>query len=165
MNRSMIDEFARGIGLLYYATEGLTPLELRSRSGPGEWSIAQVVLHMMDSDLVGADRMKRVIAEDTPTLLAYDETKWAASLFYEEQPVATAAVLFDLNRRHVADVLRRLDDATFERAGIHTERGRETLEQLVCDYAAHLDHHLKFIYEKRQRLGRPIAPRYSRGET
>lgn len=67
MDRRFVDEFARGIGLLSYVTEGLTVPELRSRPGPGDWSIAQVVLHLMDADLVGADRMKRVIAEDTPT--------------------------------------------------------------------------------------------------
>lgn len=162
MNHSDVDQYARGIGLLGYSIEGLTRQELTSHPGPGDWSIAQVVIHLMDSDLVAADRMKRVIAEDDPPLLAYDENKWAKHLFYEEQPVETAASVFDLNRRQMAEILRRLNEATFSRSGMHSERGQLTLGQLVQDYAAHLDHHLRFIYEKRQRLGRAIPARYSK---
>jgi hypothetical protein len=81
---------------------------------------------------------------------------------YEEQPVETAASLFDLNRRQMALVLSRVDGAAFSRSGLHTERGVLTLAQLVDDYAEHLDHHLRFIYEKRQRMGCAIAPRYSK---
>jgi hypothetical protein len=163
MNRNSVEEYARGLGLIQYAIDGLTAAELASRPGPGDWSIAQVVIHLMDSDLVGADRMKRVIAEENPTLLAYDENKWAKHLFYEEQSLETAVTIFDLNRRQMAAILRRLDDAAFARSGRHTERGVETLAQLVNDYAEHLDHHLRFVYEKRQRLGRAIAARTSKG--
>jgi hypothetical protein len=161
MPRPDIDRYARGIGLLSRATAGLTPEAFQQHPGPGDWSIAQVVLHLVDSDLVGSDRMKRVIAEDNPPLLAYDENKWAAGLFYQDQPVDIAIALFDLNRRQMLEVLRRLDDSAFNRSGLHSERGRETLAELVQIYIQHLDHHLKFIYEKRQRLGCPVAAKYS----
>ena len=161
MDRSAIDQYARGIGLLSYATEGLTAEQLRSRPGPGDWSAAEVVIHLVDSDLVLADRMKRVIAEENPPLVAFDENKWTARLHYQDQTVGTAAMLFDLNRRHLLEVLRRLDDAAFERVGIHSERGPLRLGQLVAGAASHLDGHLKFIYEKRARLGRGTTPRYS----
>jgi hypothetical protein len=40
----------------------------------------------MDSDLIATDRIKRMIAEDNPQLIGYDENKFVQSLFYEEQP-------------------------------------------------------------------------------
>ena len=162
MSRNAVEQYARGIGLLHYAINGLAPEQLKSHPGPGDWSVTQVVVHLMDSDLVAADRMKRVIAEENPTLLAYDENKWATHLLYVEQPVETAASLFDLNRRQMAVILSRMNDAAFSRSGRHTERGVLTLAQLVNDYAEHLDHHLRFIYEKRQRMGCTIAARYSK---
>ena len=161
MDRSFVDHYGRGIGLLTYATEGLTSDELRQRPGPGDWSTADVVIHLVDSDLVLADRMKRIIAEDAPPLLAFDENKWVKGLFYEAQPVGMATILFDLHRRQMLEVLRRLDDRAFARHGVHSERGRLTLEQIVRGTADHLDHHLRFIYEKRQRLGHDIPARYS----
>ena len=60
------------------AVRGLRREDLQAHPVPGKWSIQQVVIHLMDSDLVTTDRMKRVIAEDNPTLLAYDEEKFAA---------------------------------------------------------------------------------------
>ena len=164
MSHSAIDQYARGIGLLSYITEGLKQPELLTRPGPGAWSTAEVVVHLLDSDLVIADRMKRVIAEENPPLVAFDENKWATRLHYEAQPTGAAAVLFDLNRRHMIEVLRRLDDAAFQRTGLHTERGPLTLAQLVQGAADHLDHHLRFIYEKREHLGRSLPARYSRSE-
>jgi hypothetical protein len=161
MIRAAIDQYARGIGWLGYATEGLTEQELLGRPGPGDWSTAEAVVHLADSDLVISDRMKRVIAEDNPPLLAFDENKWTARLHYDSQPAGTAALLFDLNRSQMLEVLRRLDDAAFERTGVHSERGPLTLSQLVQGAGTHLDHHLRFIFEKRERLGRGIPERYS----
>lgn len=162
MSRSAMDDFARGIGLLSYATAGLSDDELRGRPGPGDWSTAKVALHLLDSDLVYGDRMKRVIAEENPSLIGFDENRWAAGLFYESQPVGAAATLFDLHRRFMLDVLRRLDAAAFTRVGNHSERGPLTLLQLVEGAAKHLDHHLKFIYQKRERLGRAVPERFSK---
>ena len=41
---------------------GLTAQELNSFPVPGTWSVQQVIFHLMDSDLICSDRMKRVIA-------------------------------------------------------------------------------------------------------
>ena len=41
-------------------------------------------MHLLDSDLVASDRMKRVIAEPNPTLLAYDENLWVKNLSYDQ---------------------------------------------------------------------------------
>ncbi len=40
---------------------------------------------MIDSDLILADRMKRVIAEEHPTLIGFDESLFAQRLFYQQQ--------------------------------------------------------------------------------
>src|SRR3954469_1156194 len=108
-----IDRYEAGGELLIYAVRGLTPEQLRARPGPGTWSVAEIAAHMLDSDLVGQDRMKRVIAEDGPTLLAYDQDAWIARLGSDEMPADEAAALFAANRRWMARVLRRLDEADF----------------------------------------------------
>src|SRR5687768_452033 len=108
---------------------------------------------MMDSDLVGSDRMKRIIAEDHPTLVGYDESRFADRLSYHEQPADEALEVFDRNRRLFAVVLRRLAPEAFGRTGHHTETGRVTLGYMIAHYAEHLDHHLAFIRRKRAMLG------------
>ena len=157
---SLIDHYEHGGPLLAYAISGLSQEQESARPGPGAWSIAELAIHMLDSDLVGADRIKRVIAEESPTLLAYDENAWLARLDYGSLPVEEAVSMFVANRRWMARILRSLPEADFSRSGNHTEKGRVTLAELVRGYVGHLDHHLAFLYAKRGNLGVAIYPRY-----
>jgi hypothetical protein len=157
VDRALIDEYEAGADLPARAIAGLTRDELLAHPIPGTWSVQEVIVHLMDSDLVGSDRMKRVIAEPKPTLLAYDETLWSKHLGYDQADPRTACEVFRLNRKLTAAILRRLADAAFDRTGNHTERGIESLGQLIEGYIEHVDHHLKFVREKRVKLGKPMA--------
>ena len=156
MDRQQIERYAAGAELPGRAIEALNKDDLLAVPVPGTWSIQQIILHLMDSDLIGSDRMKRVAAEDRPTLLGYDESAFASKLGYEHLDTALATEVFRLNRQLTAQVLRRLPDDAFKRIGLHNERGKETLEEMVRDYADHLDHHMKFIVRKRELLGKPL---------
>ncbi len=54
--------------------------------------------HLLDADLVLADRMKRIIAKDEPMLLAFDENAWIDRLGAGVMSVEEAANLFAANR-------------------------------------------------------------------
>jgi len=155
-HQALIDKYEQGGEQLLLAIRGLTRDDLLAVPIPGKWSTQQVVLHLMDSDLIAADRMKRVIAEDNPTLIGYDENRFATGLRYEDQDAATAAKILDMNRKLFAPVLRKLPDSAFARTGNHNERGKVTLLNLLETYAHHLEHHLKFIHEKRAAMGKEM---------
>ena len=93
MSHDLIEQFERGGEQLSLAIRGLTREDLICFPIPGKWSIQQVVIHLMDSDLIGSDRMKRTIAEENPTLLGYDQSKFADRLYYHDQSVDDALVL------------------------------------------------------------------------
>jgi DinB superfamily len=156
MNRLVIDEYIRGATVLHSAIKGLTSADFNAVPIPGTWSIRQIVLHLMDSDLIASDRMKRIIAEDNPTLIGFDESAFAANLFYNELDEQMAADIFCKNRQLTGEILRRLPDSAFERAGVHNQRGRIDLSEMLQMYVQHLDHHLKFLKHKRQLLGKPL---------
>jgi hypothetical protein len=159
MDRALIEEYAGGATRVEEAIAGLTPKQFSAVPVPGTWSIQQIVMHLMDSDLIGADRMKRVIAEDRPQLIGYDESAFARHLHYDKLDPQMACEVFALNRRLTAVVLRNLPDAAFDRIGMHNEAGPLTLTQLVQNYVNHLGHHLKFIREKRRMVeGSQLAP-------
>jgi uncharacterized damage-inducible protein DinB len=153
-HQSLVDRFLASADQLPQSIAGLTAAELQAFPVPGTWSIQQIVIHLLDSDLVLCDRMKRVIAEERPLLMGFDETKFAHRLHYDAQDTALAADLFAKNRQLMHQVLSRLPDKDFDRPGIHSERGRVTLADLVKIAADHLDHHLKFLNDKRRLLGK-----------
>ena len=156
--KPIIDRYADGGLILVQAASGLTPEQTLDHPGPGDWSLAELVAHLADSDLVLSDRIKRVIAEENPTLLAFPENDWLARLHSGRLPVEAAAALFAANRVWMTHILRSLDDSAFARVGNHTESGRLTLAEIVVKSVHHLDHHLKFLYAKRAKLGVAIYP-------
>ena len=160
MDRELIERYEGGGEQLALSIRGLTREDLLcvppADANVGRWSIQQVVLHCMDSDLVSADRLKRMIAEDNPTLIGYDETKFAANLFYEEQDAVAAADVVDRNRKLFAKVLRKLPESAWGRKGTHNERGVLTVGGYLKAVVDHLEHHLKFIHAKRAHWGKEM---------
>lgn len=157
MFRALIEEYANGADVPRKALAGLTDADLDAFPVPGTWSIRQVITHLLDSDLVGIDRMKRVIAMDNPTLLAYDQDAFQARLGYQPADLPLVCEIFRLNRRLMADLLRRLPQEAFARQGHHNENGPMSLEKLVRVYVNHLNHHMDFLKQKRQALGKPLV--------
>jgi uncharacterized damage-inducible protein DinB len=123
-------------------------------AGLGLWSIQQIIVHLMDSDIIWASRMKSIIAEEHPTLLGFDENKFAQTLHYNEQDPQKAIQLFDLNRKQFCRVLRKLPDSALSRTGQHSERGSITLGQSLKYMIEHVDHHIQFIRNKRKAMGK-----------
>lgn len=157
MSQSLVERYAAAADELSASIAGLSAADLNAFPVPGTWSIRQIVLHMMDSDLIGADRMKRVAAEEHPTLIGYNESAFAQTLYGEDLDLDLACDLFAKNRRMTAAILRRLPEAAFSRTGYHNEHGDLKLRELLSSYIGHWEHHRKFIREKRRLLGKPLS--------
>ncbi len=157
MHEELIEQYAQGGEKMRLAIRGLTEEDLRSFPVPGTWfPFSRIaVMHVMrQRRLISADRMKRIIAEDNPTLIGYDETKFSKNLYYDDQSAADAITILDMNRKLFAQVLHRLPEEAFKRTGMHNERGKVALGQYLQSTVNHLEHHLKFVYEKREKLGK-----------
>jgi hypothetical protein len=145
----LIDDYLAGPAVLRSAIAGMTAAEIDAAPVPGKWSTRQVICHVADFEPVYADRMKRVIAEDEPTLLRGDHDLFAARLAYGQRDIAEELQLIEATRRHVARILRTLKPQDFQRRGRHSTDGPITLETLLQQIAAHIPHHVKFIEEKK----------------
>jgi len=147
---AVIDRFEAGGAELAEAIRGLTDAQLDAHPVPGTWSIREIVCHLMDTDLIAAYRMKRIIAEDRPQWDLYDESAFAANLDYAHRDVHAACDVFRLNRKTVAGLLRALPEAAFTRVAEHAEVGEMPLDNFVRLYTHHLQHHLAFVRRKRE---------------
>jgi uncharacterized damage-inducible protein DinB len=149
----LIADYLAGPPTLRQAVADMSRDQLRARPVPGKWSTLEVVCHLADFDPILADRMKRVIAEDRPSLIGADEQRFAAALAYHDRDLEEELTLIDRTRSQMARILRTLSPDALHRVGVHDERGPLTLEQLLASAIAHIPHHLKFILEKRKALG------------
>ncbi len=153
-HQATIDAYAKGPSLVRAAFTGLTPAQLNAFPVSGTWSLQQIAVHLLESDLAATHRMRRIAAEEAPPLLiSYDETALAKGLSYEADDLGLVLDYFDINRRFTAAWLRRVPEADFAKFGIHNQRGKVTLAEMLQMYVQHVDHHLKFVREKRKMLG------------
>lgn len=149
----LIAAYAAGPAELSAAVAGMTAEQLRARPIAGKWSTHELVCHIADFEPVYLDRMKRVLAEDEPTMFSGDPDLFAARLFYEARDTATELSLIAACRQHLTAILLQLTDADFSRLGRHSEAGPLSLEKLLRNVTGHIPHHLRFVQEKRVALG------------
>jgi DinB superfamily len=159
-DRKLIDKYEQGPEHLAQAIRGLTREDLLAAPPEGKdigkWTIQQVVIHLMDSELIAMDRMKRMIAMENPLLVGYDENLFIRHLMPEEQSAEDAVTILKLAFKNFAVVLRKLPDDAFNRPGTHNERGPVTMGSYLQGMIKHLEHHLKFIHAKRAAMGKEM---------
>ena len=146
----LIRRYAEGPRLLEEAVIGIPEDELRFSPGPEHWSIHENVVHVADTDLVAAVRMRFILTEPGATLVAFDQNRWAQALSYSSLSLGTALGLFRSVREATTEMLQRAPVEAWEFTGKHTELGPQTLEWIVDHFADHVHYHLRTIAKRRR---------------
>ena len=150
---ALLERYRRGPELLAVVLTGVFGEE-EDFALPGKWSVRQIVAHLADAELVGAHRFRQVIAEDNPTLIAFDQEAWVRNLDYAVRKPKQSLETFRRIRAENHELLKALPLAAFERAGNHSENGRMTLVQLLEGYAQHAETHARQLQETREEYKR-----------
>ena len=124
---------------------GLSSEQLKHSEAPGTWSILEVIHHFADSELVWAYRLRMVLAEKQPEITGYDQDRWASRLKYREANLAEVMELLGILRKANLHLINSLSEEELQRAGVHSERGEETIEHMIRLYAGHDLVHLNQI--------------------
>jgi DinB family protein len=149
--QNLLERFRRGPELLAVVLTGVYGEEEDFVTAPGQWSIRQIIAHLADSEMVGVYRLRAVIAEDNPTLTAFDQDAWTRNLDYAHRKPKNSLETFRRVRLENYELLKSLPESAFARAGNHTENGRMTLAQLLEGYARHAEEHARQMQEIRER--------------
>jgi len=144
-----LERFRRGAELLATVLTGAAGEEVDFVRAPGKWSIRQIMAHVADAELVGAQRFRMVIAEDNPTLMAFDQDAWTKNLDYARRKPTQSLDTFRRLRAENYELLKELPESKFERAGNHSEDGLKTLRNLLEGYADHAEGHARELQEIR----------------
>ena len=124
--------------------KGLSEEELRFRPGEGLWSLKEVIGHLRDFAEIDHDRLCRMITQERPLLVGYDQEALVRERNYQEADLQVVLEELASCRRETVQVLTELVDASWTRTGRHQERGtfsiRQHAEHLVRHEAMHLEH-------------------------
>jgi len=123
----------------------LSDKQLSRREAPEKWSILEVIHHLADSELVWAYRLRMVVAEKQPQITGYDQDRWASQLKYHKANLEDVLELLGILRKTNLRLINSLSDEELQRAGVHSERGEETIRHMIRLYAGHDLVHLNQI--------------------
>ena len=128
-------------------TKGLSKKQLTRRPGPGKWSIAEILAHLADAELVMGYRLRLILACNGTPIQAFDQDAWASTFSYSHcdprTSLATFRALRESNLRLLNSVPRRL----WQNYGQHNERGKETVDHLTHLIAGHDLNHIRQVEE------------------
>jgi len=125
-------------------TKGLNKKRLTDRPAPEKWSVAEILAHLADAELVIGYRLRLILASNGTSIQAFDQDAWADTFNYRRRDpkvsLETFRILRENNLRLLSSVPRRL----WKNYGQHKERGQESVDHIVRMMAGHdLNHMLQ----------------------
>lgn len=146
--QELVARYKDGYRAVHEALAAVGAHGLDTRPAPGKWSPREIVHHLADSEMTSAIRLRRLLAEDAPAIQGYDQDEYARRLFYD-RPVASSLEAFRFARETTGEILDRLSDDQWQRAGTHSEAGHYSVERWLEIYAQHAHGHAEQIRQTR----------------
>ena len=140
-----IDRYRTATDAFVAAVDGLTDAQLDHAPAGGGWTPRMVAHHVADSETNSYIRLRRLVAEDDPLIVGYDEELWSKRLRYD-RPVASSVAVVLAVRAASLELLLALTDEDWARArGRHSESGAYDLDTWLRTYARHPREHAEQI--------------------
>lgn len=143
------DRLKRGPRLLAKAIRGLKKKNYDRSYAPGKWTIRQIICHLRDCELVYGFRYRKLVAEDNPALVAFDQDRWADHTIYAKQDAESALDTFNALRAANVEMLKLAGKEVRARRGTHAEYGVISVEQLVRHGIHHDQNHIEQVIKAR----------------
>ena len=130
------------------ATKGVSAAHLRAVPPGDEWSPNDVLAHMRSCADVWGDSIRRVLAENEPTIRAINPRRWIRDTNYPDLTFGPSFRAFAKQRAGLLDALRPLPAKAWSRTATVTGAGkplRLTVHHYVDRLAVHERAHVKQI--------------------
>jgi len=153
LRAQFIHQFRLAPGTLYEAVKDLKENQLLSTYRPGGWTLAQVVHHIVESDVNAYPRLKYALTQDVPDVMVAQQGLWAELPDAKSPHITSSLALFKVIRNRWADAFESLTHEDFNRQWRHARYGLLTIDALLQQYTWHAQHHTAQIREHRKRMG------------
>ena len=125
--------------------KGVSTAKLRKRPAPDKWSVAEILAHFADVEIVIGWRMRSILGDPGTAVQAYDQNAWVISGHYEKRDPRKSIVIHGVLREANLALLKSLTPAQWKQYGQHAERGQESIEHIVRMLAGHDLNHIHQI--------------------
>ncbi len=119
--------------------------QLTTRPFKDKWSVGEILAHLAEDEIATAWRYRQMLEHDGLQLEGFDQDLWARAGGYRSRAPHDSLTLFRLLRKANLQFLRQIGPEQWECHGIHSERGRITIRDLVVHMAGHDLNHIEQI--------------------
>jgi uncharacterized damage-inducible protein DinB len=126
--------------------------QLTRRPAPDRWSIAEILAHLADAELVTGYRLRLILASNGTSIQAFDQDAWAETFHYSRRDPKTSLETFRVLRENNLRLLGSVPRPLWDNYGQHQERGKETVDHIVKLMAGHDLNHVAQV----ERIVKPI---------
>jgi hypothetical protein len=122
--------------------------KLSQRTVPDKWSVAEILAHLADSELVYGFRIRLILEGGTPPLQGTNQDAWASFSDYSKHDPKLSLESLRVERERLVLLLKSLPRESWGLYGMHSERGRETVTRVVEMLAGHDLNHMMQIRDR-----------------
>ena len=113
-------------------------------AAPDQWCVNECAGHIIEAERRGFNgRIRTILAEDEPRLQGWDPAAIARERADCERDPGKLLAEFEPLRRDSVQLVRSLGPEELERAGIHPEVERLTVNDLIHEWVHHDGNHLR----------------------
>ena len=146
MVQSWIDEIKTLPSRFRMVAQSLSDEQLATAYRPDGWTGQQVIHHVADSHMNAFIRFKWTLTEDSPTIKAYYEDRWALLADSLYPPISISLNILESVHYRWIVLLDSMEESDFRKYYIHPEYGKKYPLGAVCKlYAWHGNHHLAHL--------------------
>jgi hypothetical protein len=127
--------------------KGVSKKKMAKRPAPDKWSVTEILAHLADTELVQGFRLRMILGASGTPIQGFDQDEWARYSDYAKHDPALSLEAYRVTRERTVRLLESLPREAWERYGMHSERGKETVARVTEMMAGHDLNHLKAIRE------------------
>jgi hypothetical protein len=125
--------------------KGMSQKKLMTRPEPAKWSVAEILAHLTDTELVSGFRMRLTLGMNGTPIQGFDQDVWAEKFNYGKRDPRKSLEVFRVLRENNLVLLKSIPKPLWENYGMHSERGMETVTRITEMVAGHDINHMMQI--------------------
>lgn len=142
----LVKKYRRSVKELEKTLEKIPSKAWGYKPEPQEWSINEIIVHLLDTELVSFNRARKLVAQPNSNIMNMDQNAYAANLGYDKVEIKAALKLLKALVGLMTDWLKTLPLEAYQISGKHPDyEGAYTLEGWLSHFSDHTYAHIEQI--------------------
>ncbi|WP_103104204.1 DinB family protein [Brevibacillus reuszeri] len=132
------------------SVEGLEEELLQWKPAPSKWSMNEIIIHLIDSNIVNSYRIRKIISEPVTSLATFAHDDWVQNQRLNDTSTEELLAVYEAITRYNSFLLQQLTEEDWQKYGLKGEEPisvSHIVDKFICN---HVEIHLNQIERNKQ---------------